>query len=129
MGATRLCKTDHRKPEGMSVVSLLAVVTLVAGVVVLALRLGPHYIDFQTLDSIMDGLPSAQIHEMDKAAIRDLLTKRYKINNIRDLNLREVVSIERKKDSTDITIDYEIREPLVYNIDAVLTFSETYSYR
>lgn len=129
MGATLFRKTDNRKPEGMSAVSLIAVVALVAGFVVLGLRLGPHYIDFQTLDSIMEGLPAGQIHEMDKGAIRELLTKRYKINNIRDLNLREVVSIERKKDTTNITIDYEIREPLVYNIDAVLSFNETYSYR
>lgn len=129
MGETHFRNTDHRKPQGMSAISLLAVIILVAGFVVLALRLGPHYIDFRTLNSIMEGLPAAQVHGMEKSAIRELLTKRYKINNIRDLNLREVVSIERQRDTTNISVDYEIREPLVYNIDAVLTFSETYSYR
>ena len=118
-----------RRPKGMSMLGLVFVVMIVASVVTLALRLGPHYIDFRTIDSVMQGLPATQIHQMSKSEIREMLLKRYKINNIRDLNLREVVAIERKKDQTDIVVDYEIREPLVYNVDALLTFSETYSYR
>ena len=113
----------------MSMLGLVFVVMIVASAVTLALRLGPHYIDFRTIDSVMQGLPATQIHQMSKSEIREMLLKRYKINNIRDLNLREVVAIERKKDQTDIVVDYEIREPLVYNVDALLTFSETYSYR
>ena len=122
-------RTDHRRPAGMSGLSLIVVLTLVAGLIVVSLRLGPHYIDWQTLNSIMQDLPSTKIHEMDKREIREMLTKRYKINNIRDLNLREVVSIERKKDTTNITVNYEVREPMFYNVDAMLTFNETYSYR
>ena len=118
-----------RRPKGMSMLGLVFVVMIVASAVTLALRLGPHYIDFRTIDSVMQGLPATQIHQMSKSEIREMLLKRYKINNIRDLNLREVVAIERKKDQTDIVVDYEIREPLVYNVDALLTFSETYSYR
>ena len=113
---------------GMSLLSLLSVVVVVGVVVILALRLGPHYIDFRTLDSVMEGLPKTQIHEMSKAQIREMLLKRYKINNIRDLKIRDVVSIERKQDETIITVAYEIREPLVYNIDAVLSFNESYRY-
>ncbi len=121
--------TDHRRPAGMSGLAIIATISVVAAVMVLGLRIGPHYMDFQTLDSIMEGLPAAQIHELEKSEIRAMLLKRYKINNIRDLKLREVVSIERKKDTTAITVNYEIREPIIYNIDAVLTFGETYSYR
>ena len=122
-------RTDHRRPAGVSGMGLIVVLTLVAGLIVVSLRLGPHYIDWQTLNSIMRDLPSTRIHEMDKREIREMLTKRYKINNIRDLNLREVVSIERKKDTTNITVNYEVREPMFYNVDAMLTFNETYSYR
>lgn len=118
-----------QRPHGITVLGLVATILAAASIVTVGLRLGPHYIDFRTIDSVMRGLPSTQIHEMTKSQIREMLTKRYKINNIRDLNLREVVAIERQKEQTTITVDYEIREPLVYNVDALLTFSETYSYR
>jgi hypothetical protein len=129
MSKSYFATTNHRRPEGLSGLALVAVIALVAGVVVFALRLGPHYIDFHTLDSIMEGLPATQVHTMGKQEIRELLRKRYKINNIRDLDLREVVTIERKKGATEIMVNYEIREPLFYNVEALLTFSETYSYQ
>jgi hypothetical protein len=129
MSKSYFATTNHRRPEGLSGLALVAVIALVAGVVVFALRLGPHYIDFHTLDSIMEGLPATQVHTMGKQEIRELLRKRYKINNIRDLDLREVVTIERKKGATEIMVSYEIREPLFYNVEALLTFSETYSYQ
>ncbi len=115
--------------SGMSALGLIATIAVVVAFVVLTLRLGPHYIDFRTLQAVMGDLPGAEVHEMDKRAILETLQKRFKINNLRSFRARDVISIDRNKSGTTILINYEIREPLLGNADIVLTFNESYSYR
>ncbi len=107
---------------------LVGACALVA-VITLFLRLGPAYLDFRTLQAVMNGLPADEVHEMDKSSVRELLKKRFKINNIRDMEVRDIVSIERTKKSTQVTINYEVRQHILFNVDAVLTFDESYSYQ
>jgi hypothetical protein len=120
--------SDNSKQLGMSGLGMMTTAAIIVATVVLALRLAPHYIDFQTINSIMADLPSEQIHEMEKRSIIDVLQKRFKINNIRSFLVKDVVSIDRSKVGTDVVVDYEIREPLVGNAEIVLVFAETYSY-
>jgi len=115
--------------SGMSAIGLVASIAAVVAFVVLTLRLAPHYIDFRTLQAVMDGLPGAQVHEMDRRTIQDTLQKRFKINNLRSFRARDVITIDRSKTDTKILVDYEIREPLLGNADIVLVFSESFSYR
>jgi hypothetical protein len=126
---------NHRKintfpnQDGMSGLGMVSTVAIVIVFVVLTLRLAPHYIDFQTLRAVMDDLPGPQVHEMEKRAILETLEKRFKINNLRSFTARDVVTIDRNKGGTTISVDYEIREPLLFNADIVLVFKETYSYQ
>jgi hypothetical protein len=107
----------------------MGIVGLLAAIVVLTFRLAPHYADFRTLDSIMDGLSGTEVHGMEKRAVFDLLAKRFRINNLREFTPREVISIDRNKLDTTVDIYYEIREPIIGNIEVVLVFEENYSYR
>ena len=118
-----------RSPAGLSALGLLLLISLVGFFVILLLRLVPHYIDFRKIDSVMDGLAAREIKLLSKSEIREILTRRYKINNIRDLKVEDIVEIERKNDEAVIEVAYEIREPILYNIDVVLSFGQTYSYR
>ena len=114
---------NHRKvvswsrQDGVSALGMVAGLAALVAVVVLMLRLGPHYIDFQTMRSVMEGLDGPQVHEMDKRAIFQTLEKRFKINNLRSFRVRDRVSIERDKTGTTVVVKYEVREPLVGNAD------------
>ncbi len=117
------------KQRGISLIGGLAGVVLIAASLTTALRIGPHYIDFRTIQSIMDALPIAEVHKMDKGAIRELLRKRFRINNIRDFRVQDILSIERTKVSTVVVIDYEVRESLLFNADIVVMFEDQYEYK
>ena len=43
--------------------------------------------------------------------------------------MKDIVSIERQKTGTTVTVAYERRENIVANVDAVLSFSEQYQYK
>jgi hypothetical protein len=116
-----------RKQRGASALGVLIGVSALVAVVTLALKLGPHYIDWETMKSVFNGLP-ANVHTMSKADIRDMLHKRFMINNLRNFDLKDVVTIDRNKTGTTIIVQYERREPIIGNVDAVLSFREQYEY-
>ncbi|MCZ6711402.1 MAG: DUF4845 domain-containing protein [Gammaproteobacteria bacterium] len=120
---------DLSRPRGLSTLGIMGIVGLLAAVVVLTFRLAPHYSDFQTLSAVMDGLSGPEVHGMAKRDVYELLLKRFKINNLREFTPRDVISIDRNKLDTTVDVFYEIREPIIGNVEVILVFEETYSYR
>lgn len=114
---------------GVSILGWLGILIVIGALSMVAMRVIPHYIDFYTIVNIVEALPANQVHTMDKTVIRESLLKRFLINNIRDLNVREVIEIERKRGSTVLLVHYERREPLVYNADLVLTFDKRFEFQ
>lgn len=127
--ANRLEMTNLKKHSGgiSAIGAILALAALVT-VVTLSLRLGPHYIDWRTMQSVFEGLNRQPVHEMSKSQIREALAKGFRINSLRDFDLRNMVQIDVDKEFTTLTVTYEQREHIVMNVDVVLTFSESYRY-
>jgi translation initiation factor RLI1 len=117
-----------RRQRGMAMIQWIILILIVGGTATVAIRTIPHYIDFYTMVSVVEALPKNEVHVMSKQKIRDSLRKRFKINNIRDLDIAKVVGIERKRGATAVTLDYEIREHLFYNIDLVMSFNKRFDY-
>ena len=117
-----------RKQRGATAFGVMLGVSLMVGAVTLLLKLGPHYIDWQTMKSVFDSLPQS-VHTMSKDDIRESLKKRFRVNSLRDFDLKDILTIERGKTNTVLLVHYEVREPIVGNVDAVLTFSERYEYQ
>ncbi|MFK7914063.1 MAG: DUF4845 domain-containing protein [Pseudomonadales bacterium] len=118
-----------RTQRGMGIWGYLWLLLLVASVATLVLRLGPHYLTNRTVHNVLEGIASEPIHKMDKRAIRDLLKKRFQINSLYDLEPKSVVDIERTKEWTKLIVNYEVREPIVYNVDAMLTFHDELQFQ
>ena len=117
-----------KRQAGLSFLGALLVIAVIASAVTLILRLGPHYIDFYTLKSVIEGLPADRVHEMTRPDIREALEKRFKVNNLRDFKVSDVITVERLRDNTVLQLAYERREHLFLNVDVVLVFSERYQY-
>ena len=73
-------------------------------------------------------LPADRVHTMSKAEIREALKKRFLINNIRDLQVRDIIEIDRKRETTYLVLSYEVRESLAFNIDLVISFDRRTEY-
>lgn len=120
--------TLARRQRGLSAMgALLVLILLVAGVTV-TLKLAPHYIDFYTVQSVIEGLPENDVRTMPRAALSDNLKKRFKINNLRDFDIRDMITLDRSREGTVLEISYERREHLFLNIDVVISFHKRYEY-
>ena len=117
-----------RRQGGLSAIGGLVVLILVVGGITLTLKLAPHYIDFYTMQSVIEGLPAQEVRGMTRTGLSDMLEKRFKINNLRGFKIRDIITVDRGRDGTVLEVKYERREHLFFNVDVVITFEKRYEY-
>jgi len=125
---SRGMKSLKHRSTGLSVTGIILLLVGLVAVITLLLRLGPHYIDWRTMQSVFTGLERQPIHEMSKNQIREAIAKSFRINGLRDFDQRSLVAIDAEKEFTTVSVSYERREHIVYNIDIVLTFEQSFQY-
>lgn len=118
----------HRAQRGLSALGMLFVLVVVVLAGMLALKLTPHYLDFYTIQSILEGVPASEVKSATRTSLADSLKKRFKINNLRDYEIRDIITLERGRDGTVLLLDYERREHLFFNVDVVLSFEKRIEY-
>lgn len=102
---------------------LLVIVFTVVGVTS-ALRLIPHYLDYQIVRSVADRLPPKEVHgQMSKNEILEHFRKQFRVENFQ-IPVQDMMTISRDQYETKLDVYYEVREHLFYNIDVVLVFSD-----
>ncbi len=48
------------------------------------------------------------------------------VNNVRDFDVAKIVLVKKSREKT-LSVDYEVRVHLFYNIDAILVFEHRFS--
>lgn len=112
--------------SGMSSLSLLALLLVVAFIGLCAFKVTPLYYENIMLKSTLEGIdsPLGTINTLSNTEIRDALQKTFAINGI-DLDPRDV-SITRNNNVTTLSYDYEARTELFYNISVIAHFETQY---
>lgn len=121
-------RSPKNRSSGLSMTGIILSLVGLVAVGTLSLRLGPHYMDWRTMQSVFASLERQPIQEMSKNQIREAIAKGFRINSLRDFDQRSMVVIEAEKEFTTLNVEYEQREHIVYNIDVVLTFKESFKY-
>ena len=112
-------RTSHR---GFSLIGALIWVLLIGGAATVGLKLGPHYLQFWTVRSVMDDTGrNPDIAGMGRQAIIQTLEKKLYINDVRSVK-NENFSFEKTDTGRVLGVHYEVREHLFANLDAILTF-------
>ena len=108
--------------RGFSLIGTLIWVLLIVGAATTGLKLGPHYLQFWAVRSVMDDTardPDATA--MGRQALIQSLEKKLYINDVRSVK-NESFSFEKTDTGRLLGVQYEVREHLVANLYALLTF-------
>ena len=93
------------------------------------MRIIPLYTDYLTVLQIAKDMQNdGSLLTNSKREIYNMLNKRFRTNNLWDLKAKEVVKF--KKDPTGGTmlhIDYEVRAPLISNLEVIAKFDKVIS--
>ena len=111
-----------RKQSGLSLVGFLVVLAVVGFAAYVGMKLFPMYQEYYSVQSAMKGLANEPgVADMDPAKVQDLFFRRLYINyseNVKPQN----VKFERMEGGWNMRVNYEVRRPLVGNLDVVGKF-------
>ena len=114
-----------RKQGGLSLLGFLVVLAVVGFAAYVGMKLFPMYQEYYSVRSAMKGLANEPgVADMDPAKIQDLFFRRLYFNyseNVKPQN----VKFERTEGGWKMRVNYEVRRPLVGNLDVVGRFDST----
>jgi hypothetical protein len=116
------------RQRGLSAIGIVLGLAVIASILTVALKLGPHLIDYRTILGVVNSLPADQVHRMSRAELTEVIEKRMRVNNLYELRARDIIDIERARELTTLTVGYERRENLFLNVDVVITFRKAFDY-
>lgn len=114
-----------RSERGMTLLGFVIVLAVVGFFAYVAMRLFPMYQEYYSVRSAMKGLAAEPgIGTQDPARIQDLFFRRLYINYSENVK-KEHVKLRRVDNGWEMQVQYEVRRPLVGNLDVVGKFDST----
>ncbi len=117
--------TDYFQ-RGASKFGVIIVLLLIGMFFSIGIKIIPVYMDHGLISSVAESLlESGRTASMTQAEVRREFANSLRVNNIRDFDTSAVTS-SRENNKSEISLNYEKRIPLFYNIDAVISFSDKF---
>ena len=120
-------KASMHHQRGMGVYSVIMLLMLLAFLSVIILRLFPIYLNqFKIETHIKELASNPATHNMSKREIRETLGKRFSVDGVEYINLKDdiEIAVEGKNKEKVIRVDYEARVKLFYNLSIVGEFKD-----
>ena len=113
-----------RTQAGMTAIGWLLVILLVISAALFLMKLVPIYIEGFNVGSVVSNVASdPQMRGAPPGKIVKTVLKRLDINMAMSVT-RDDVYVTREKDYILIEIDYEVRKPVIGNLDIVVSFNK-----
>jgi len=109
------------RQRGLTLISILVIIAVVGGLVGAGLKLAPHYMQFAMVKSAMDKQVTEPPSPLGPQALVSAIGNQLYIDDVKDVTQREF-KVKPVTNGFELSVDYEVRKPLFYNIDAMLKF-------
>lgn len=110
-----------RHQRGLSFIGLVIVLGVGGFFAYCGMKLFPVYSEYYAVKDAMDALTQEPgIGNAAPKKIRDLLSRRFEISYVDSVKPEHVVITS--KSGVQLTVNYEVRRPLMYNLDFVAKF-------
>ncbi len=114
-----------KQQRGMTAIGWLIVLGILSFFVLLVLRLAPGYLEYYKVKSVIESLQQEPyLGNKTPMEIRSLLQRRIDVNAIDSIQAKDV-KIVQSSGRTTITAEYEVRVPILGNVDAVSSFKKS----
>jgi Tfp pilus assembly major pilin PilA len=113
-----------KRQQGLTFISLAILLGIIGFTVLLALKIGPIYLDHSKVVSTLDDLKKTTgLEDKSEAEIRDTLNKRFSMNYI-DQVTQNNITILRQENYLKIAIEYEVVKNIVGNLSVLVEFND-----
>lgn len=113
------------KQKGMTGISIMALLILIAFVVLTLLKIMPIYFDSFKVGDVISSLKEERgLGEKSNSEITKMILKRLDVNMVSDVT-KDNVFIEKSKNQVLIDVEYEVRKPMFGNLDIIISFKKS----
>ncbi len=114
-----------QKQQGMTAISILLLLIVGGFFALLVMKLGPIYLENYKVKTVLANVESqANLASLSFPKIRSAVSKRLYINEVRRLDDKDI-KIKRVGQVIKISVDYEVREKVLANVEVLVSFQES----
>ncbi|MFA0809947.1 DUF4845 domain-containing protein [Microbulbifer epialgicus] len=122
MGNTIQVSFKHQR--GMSYWGWLLVIAVLGFTLTCVSKMAPAYVDARYVNEALKTLSeNPDLENMTAGQIKKEMGRFFLVNNVRG-KPTEALQVVRGAKGTVVSIDYELRQPLIYNVDVVMKFNK-----
>jgi len=114
-----------KNQAGLTAIGLFLILIPVGLGVYIILIVAPVYIEALSVGDVVNSLKKElDLREKSPEEIRTMIKKRLDVNNINRVDIKDDVKIQKTVNDVTVTIDYEARVPLFWNIALAFSFNK-----
>lgn len=111
----------NKNQKGMTLIGFLIVLAAALFVVYIGMKLVPIYLNHYSIVKSMEAMASEPgAANMSEARIRDRLSRKFQTSYVKYVRPRDIEIV--RSAGVELVAEYEVRENLVGNVDAVVMF-------
>ena len=111
-----------KNQAGLTAIGLILILIPVGLAVYIILRAAPAYIEALSVGDVVNSLKKEMdLKEKSREEIYTMIKKRLDVNNITSVE-KDDIKIQKTVNDVTVTIDYEARVPLFWNVALALSF-------
>tara|TARA_R110001606_G_scaffold83958_2_gene191198 strand:- start:35422 stop:35835 length:414 start_codon:yes stop_codon:yes gene_type:complete len=115
------------RQRGLSLLGWVVVMIVLAVFGTAAFRMVPAYMEYNTIRSAITSLlEDSQSALMSEREVRNALSKRFTINQVTAISANDL-EIDKEGGELVVGVDYEVRQPLFYNVSVVMHFEDDFT--
>ena len=114
-----------KRQRGLTAISWIIVIALVGVQGLMALRIAPLYMNFNSAKTVMESLKTdPEVRGKSTKQIKTFLRKRLDVNGLYELrDSKDAFKFSKSKKGLMLTLNYEERGPIFGNLEFVATFN------
>jgi hypothetical protein len=114
-----------KNQAGLTAIGLILILIPIGLAVYIVLKVAPVYIEAFSVGDVVSSLKKElDVKEKSRDEIYTMIQKRLEVNNITSVE-KEDIKIQKTVNDVTVTIDYETRVPLFWNVALAFSFHKS----
>jgi len=115
---------SFKHQQGLTLISLIFTLGLLAFFVLLILKIGPIYLDHSKVVNALAALEKTpDVETMTEPEIRGILDKRFNMNYVTDVT-RDDIKITQGGNYLKVVVEYDVIKPIFGNLSVLVEFND-----
>jgi len=113
------------KQKGLTGISIMALLVLIAFVAIIFLKIMPVYFDSFKVGDVVSGLKEERsLGDKTSNEIKTMIMRRLDVNMVSDVT-KDDIFIEKIKNEVLVDVEYEVRKNMFGNLDVIISFKKS----